>query len=940
MNTPYDRKILLVNWLGSNTPGASVAATARLIRQKMPNVSGVMLKTSNGVSWQGHLSDNDPKAVTGVNRIREWVEAFENEGLEIHAWGVPRARRPAGASLSPDLEKEAEKFIAAATVEGVRSLLLDVELGPAYWLGSVAEARQLMTLIRDGAGSDVHIGLVLDGRRNRPFHIWVEPWLPFVDSLHPMVYPVLFGAFKSTDQHLGDAFHNLGSYDKPIVPMLQAFAEAGVRPTPEQIAQQGNLAWTRGAAGISYFRLGSDRWHLDGQPQMGDREYAAIALIDRPTAVADPRLPTYTWQDVINAAVTVAGHTQGDWQQWFTAAGVWNSFNNALRPHPYSGPAIDRWPLAFEVRRQILELLQLDAARLIQVTREAQQQREREEKLAATLQRGRRGSITGIHGAPGVAAPRPDTWDAWINKLKEMGIRWYKQCDFGDPNDLGPHSVFAWVKRLKDEGIEPIVRYLVSEQFPHSLPDPYFEKMRRYAGIGVVWAEIGNEPNLDIEWRPEWRNRDQHQPMRHTNPEAIRLIAETWVKDARRALDAGVRPAFYAFAPTDWRGGSHPLYSSVFFTQKVIAYLAQHHRAEVVDIFRRGGWVAVHAATYEQPDDFDPSRPDGTIWDMTLRSYEVPLNALREHFGPDLDVSSLVVISTEGGVFTPDSTSMNGHIRLNTNEEHAQRVVEMFRWLERHSPLQAMCPWCISVGSAIGHFNADFQFDGWIEEINGALAPRAVYQAMRQLRFDHEREAEQQERGREVVKLDVPFLSQFDATAAGRNADCGPTSMAMILNAGREPAGYVTVDELYNRHLPQKGVNDFTSVTEMLALGRNEGLAVERKLFADSEQALAGLCDLVRAGIPFVALVNYSHWDEIAQNNFRGGHFVVVAGFDEEHVFVHDPLFRGSRRRQGEFFVWRNARFLAGWGSGHEIDNPNYLAIVPDKRVGCLEVGG
>jgi uncharacterized protein YvpB len=939
MSTPYDGKILLVNWLGRNTPGVTIADTARLVREKMPNVTGLMLKTSNGVSWQGHLSDDDPKAVTGVVRIREWVAAFDNEGLEIHAWGVPRARRSAGATHSPDLEKEADKFIAAATVTGVRSLLIDVEHGPAYWLGSVAEAQQLMRRIRDGVGPDVHIGMILDGRRNRPFNVWVEPWLPYVNSLHPMVYPILFGSFKSIDQHLGDAFHNLGSYNRPIVPMLQAFGEAGVRPTADQISQQGHLAWTKGAAGISFFRLGSDLWSGDGQPHTSEREYAAIALISRLTTVDEPALPHYTWQDVINAAVTVAARSQDDWQQWFAAAGVWNTFNNALRPHTYSGPAIEKWPLALDLRRQILELLALDADRLIQVTIEAQQQKQREEKLAAARQRERRGSIIGIHGAPGVAAPRPDTWDTWIHKLKEMGVRWYKQCDFGDPNDLGPHSVFAWVKRLKEEGIEPIVRYLVSEQFPEPLPDHYFAKMRHYAGIGVIWAEIGNEPNLDIEWRPEWRNRDQHQPMRHTNPEVIRLIAETWLRDADRALDTGVRPAFYAFAPTDWRGGSHPLYSSVFFTQKVIAYLAQHHRATVLDIFRRGGWLAVHAATYEQPVDFDPYRPDGTIWDMTLRSYEVPLNALREHFGADLDVSSLVVMSTEGGVFTPDSTSMNGHIRLNTNEEHGQQVAEMFRWLERHSPLQAICPWCISVGGAIGHFNADFQFDGWIEEINGALVPRAVYQAMRQLRFDLEREGEQQQREHAIIRLDVPFLSQFDATAASRNADCGPTCMAMILNANKEVAHHVTVDELYNRHLPHKGVNDFTSIAEMLMIGRNEGLTVNQKRFADSQQALSGLRELVQPGTPFVALVNYNHWDEIAQNNFRGGHFVVVSGYDEEHVFVHDPLFRGARRSLGEFFVWRNQRFLAGWGSGHEIDNPNFVAIVPDKRVACLEAG-
>ena len=461
--------------------------------------------------------------------------------------------------------------------------------------------------------------------------------------------------------------------------------------------------------------------------------------------------------------------------------------------------------------------------------------------------------------------------------------------------------------------------------------------MRLYADEGIVWAEIGNEPNLDLEWKSSWHNQPNHNPMRHTNPEVIRIIAETWVKDAQKALNAGAKPAFYAFAPTDWRGAAHPLYSSVFFTEKVVAHLAQHQRAETVDIFDRGGWIAVHAATYEQPVDFEIDRPDGTTWDMTLRSYEVVQRAFRLHFGADLDVDNIVMMSTEGGVFTPESTSMHGHESLKTNEEHGERTVEMFRWLERHSPLQAMCPWCLSVGGMIGHFHGPFQFDGWIAEVNGQLRPRAVVDAVTQLRFDHEREAEQEDETRKVVKLDIPYISQFDASARTHSADCGPACMGMILNANKAPTQYATVDQLYARHLPGKGVGAFTTLSEMEKIGRGEGLTVRRSRFANDEEALRELRALVTQGTPVVALVNYAKWNDIAKNNFDSGHFVVVTGFDQEHVFVHDPLFSGPRRQLGEFFVWRNQRFLDGWGSGNEIGNPNFTAIVPDKQVPTLK---
>ncbi|MCL5998981.1 MAG: hypothetical protein M1546_23415, partial [Chloroflexi bacterium] len=310
-------------------------------------------------------------------------------------------------------------------------------------------------------------------------------------------------------------------------------------------------------------------------------------------------------------------------------------------------------------------------------------------------------------------------------KMRDMGVKWFKQCDDGDPDQ---RQILAWATRLKQAGIEPIIRYFAARQFPNPLPDPYFDKMRQYADAGITWAEIGNEPNLDYEWQEGFNGRvDYH------DPEVIRLLADGWVKDAQRAIAAGVRPAFYAFGPTDWRGGVHPKLSSVSFTSRIASYLAEQRRDEAIDIFKQGGWFAVHCATYEQPDDFEPFRPDNTIWDMTLRGYEVVRKCFRDAFGAALDVDKIPIMSTEGGVFTPDSTSMAGHTRLNTEEEHTQRVVNMFRWLEDHSPLQAMCPWCLSAEGFGGPFDARYQNDGWFRTVAGALQPRPVVEALRQL---------------------------------------------------------------------------------------------------------------------------------------------------------------------------------------------------------------
>ena len=90
-----------------------------------------------------------------------------------------------------------------------------------------------------------------------------------------------------------------------------------------------------------------------------------------------------------------------------------------------------------------------------------------------------------------------------------MGVRWYKQCETTD--STGDGSIFQWVLHLKRNGIEPIVRYLASEQFPGNLEQRYIDQMRRYAEAGVHWAEIGNEPNLAYEWKSDWRGRYEGQ---------------------------------------------------------------------------------------------------------------------------------------------------------------------------------------------------------------------------------------------------------------------------------------------------------------------------------------------------------------------------------------------------------------------------------------------
>lgn len=338
-----------------------------------------------------------------------------------------------------------------------------------------------------------------------------------------------------------------------------------------------------------------------------------------------------------------------------------------------------------------------------------------------------KGNVRGIHGSAGMIAPPQNRQGEWINELEAMGMAWYKQLEAGDPNDVGPQSTFAWACTLKKNGIEPIIRYYMGQMFPGRLHDIAFKKMERYAAEGIVWSEIGNEPNLD---HAEWQSA-HHGKLNFSDPYYPRTIVENWINDAEKAVAAGARPGFYAFAPTDWGGNVHPSLSSVMFYRRAFEHVAANPGLleRVRRLFEPGkAWLAVHVSTYEFPPDFDPYPSGKPPWDMCLRGYEIPLNLMRDILG----IKDVIVMSTEGGVFCKDSSSMGGHQRLSSHQEHAQKTVEMFNWIQTHSPLQAMCPWLIcNVLQAIGHSDQLWAHDGWFDGAGPGFGPKPVVQAMK-----------------------------------------------------------------------------------------------------------------------------------------------------------------------------------------------------------------
>jgi Peptidase_C39 like family len=162
--------------------------------------------------------------------------------------------------------------------------------------------------------------------------------------------------------------------------------------------------------------------------------------------------------------------------------------------------------------------------------------------------------------------------------------------------------------------------------------------------------------------------------------------------------------------------------------------------------------------------------------------------------------------------------------------------------------------------------------------------------------------------------LNIAYKSQYDADAGESRNDCGPACLAMLLNA---LGVAVTTDGVFRRTgAPADG---YVSTAQLMRASESYGAPLEYHLGWGLGE-LRGRIDLAQ---PSIALVHYAAFSELnpgvsTQSNFKGPHFVLVVGYDEGHITVHDPLWTSPRREEGAFKVWSNSVFLQAWGQCHE----------------------
>ena len=276
-----------------------------------------------------------------------------------------------------------------------------------------------------------------------------------------------------------------------------------------------------------------------------------------------------------------------------------------------------------------------------------------------------------------------DRYDAWYEKLVQMKLGWIKILDYGGNQR---HAA----QRFRELGIMPVIRLYRGEPNPGTLPQSHLSILKEYVDQGITrWFEVNNEPNLDGEWKQEYKGMVQHG--------APEIVMPNWLDDAEAVIERGGYPALPALATSgrDERHGSITTYQGYF------RWLAENAFDRAKAVFENGAWIAIHPYFanhfyrdadgewhFEYPDDpiCQADDPGRTIFDddVSLMCGEVPQTLLRQYFGLEVPV-----IGTEGGPWVPRT----GQVIQQDNrypgydlQWHANATVAMFEWIAVKAP--------------------------------------------------------------------------------------------------------------------------------------------------------------------------------------------------------------------------------------------------------------
>lgn len=170
--------------------------------------------------------------------------------------------------------------------------------------------------------------------------------------------------------------------------------------------------------------------------------------------------------------------------------------------------------------------------------------------------------------------------------------------------------------------------------------------------------------------------------------------------------------------------------------------------------------------------------------------------------------------------------------------------------------------------------------------------------------------------------LEVAFKSQWDQDAGRSNNDCGPASIAMILNFYGEK---LTTDAVHVLTEAGSGLIGFNHLLKAISALGYKG----ERLARQSPSVIKSYLDM---NIPVIVLVKYGSLESVQDKKFKGGHFFVVVGYRDDGYFVNDPNFKDDLRSHGDHHFYTKEEFERAWKDSEKDGNqPNSLIAIQRK---------
>lgn len=172
------------------------------------------------------------------------------------------------------------------------------------------------------------------------------------------------------------------------------------------------------------------------------------------------------------------------------------------------------------------------------------------------------------------------------------------------------------------------------------------------------------------------------------------------------------------------------------------------------------------------------------------------------------------------------------------------------------------------------------------------------------------------------INLSVPYKSQWDADAVGTNNDCGPASIAMILNYYGEN---LTTDQVFRATGAGQGLISFLQMKKAI---ESFGYVYHEERNTTPDR----IYQLLQNDTPPIALVHYGSLESTQDKNFKGGHFFVIVGMRDDGYFVNDPNFRGEYRSHGDHHNYTKNEFEKAWRDCSKDTNPINTLIWIERK--------